>query len=248
MTKRKLGLATIVMCIVGAYALVPVEAEGGEFKEKPRCGLGMIHILAATYTMGDDKTNDKAGEAKVASYCIDRTEVTASAYEASVKSGTCTATQGGDPSCNAGVADRKNHPINCVDWSQANAYCESLGRRLPTEEEWENAARGRDGRPFPWGKDQPKEQLCWNRSAEGKPNTTCPVASYAKGNSPFGVADMAGNVFEWTSTEDGAHRISRGGSWVLDNPDFVRSAFRVKSNPAMQDAGLGFRCASAPLH
>jgi len=115
--------------------------------------------------------------------------------------------------------DRLDHPINCVDWSQAQAYCQWVGGRLPTEAEWEYAARGNDGRKYPWGNDPPSAErlnacgaecvamakrelgLDWGPlypEADGW-ESTAPVGSFPRGASPFGVLDMAGNVGEWTT-------------------------------------------------
>ena len=185
-------------------------------------------------------------------FCMDRTEVTTAAYAACVKSGECTAAAAAsakNPNCNAGVAGRGDHPINCVDWNQATAYCKAQGLRLPMEEEWEYAALGTDGRIFPWGNAEPAGQLCWNRVGEGKPNSTCAVASFPAGNSPFGLADMSGNVLEWTSTAYGetTERVTRGGSWNYDNPSDVRSAIRFGLAPSVRIDLLGFRCAGEPF-
>jgi formylglycine-generating enzyme required for sulfatase activity len=120
--------------------------------------------------------------------------------------------------CNGARTDRDTHPINCVDWSQAQALCQSRGGRLPTEAEWEFTARGADGRRAPWGGTPPAANLLNACGAEcpsigERPNrarwpvmfdrtdgydTTAPVGSYLQGASPFGVQDLIGNVLEWT--------------------------------------------------
>jgi formylglycine-generating enzyme required for sulfatase activity len=106
--------------------------------------------------------------------------------------------------CNAGSSERSDHPVNCVSFDQASAYCAWRGLRLPTEEEWEFAARGTDGRRYPWGVEPPGGQLCWNgpNSDLGDLNRfgTCPRESFPADRSPFGVFDMAGNVMEWTNS------------------------------------------------
>ena len=214
--------------------------------------VGRAAIPAGTFTMGDASNTSKAGQVTVSAYCMDRAEVTTAAYATCVKSGKCTAADAGkaDNSCNAGVTGRGNHPINCVDWTQATAYCAAQGQRLPTEEEWEYAARGTDGRIYPWGNAEPAGQLCWNGEGNslGKDNrnSTCAVASFPAGNSPFGLSDMSGNVLEWTSSayNGGADRVYRGGNWLSDGPSFVRSAFRWVG-PSNRDGFLGFRCAGS---
>jgi len=220
---------------------------------KHKCMSGMVPIPAGTFTMGDDENKEKAGQVTVAAFCMDRTEVTAAAYEACVTAGTCTATytgpyNGHDEFCNEGAAGRKNHPINCIDLDQAEAYCRAKGRRLPTEEEWEYAARGTDGRLYPWGNKAPSNQLCWNGegNSKGKGNrkSTCAVGSHAKGRSPFGLEDMAGNSAEWTSSSDGS-AVPRGGSWGFDEPASVRAAHRGWYFAAADNLVMGFRCAAS---
>ncbi len=220
----------------------------------PKCkpGSGMKPIPAGTFTMGDAESTDKAGQVTVAAFCMDTTEVTTTAYVTCVKTGKCrAATTSG--SCNVGVAEPGNHPINCVNWNQATAYCAAQGQRLPTEEEWEYAARGTDGRVYPWGNAEPAGQLCWNGEGnslgKGNRNSTCAVASFPAGNSPFGLSDMSGNVWEWTSSAfsaTNAGRVNRGGSWFNDDPSLVRSAYRTGRLPSNQYvAALGFRCAGS---
>lgn len=210
----------------------------------------MVSIPAGTFTMGDADYTEKAGTVFVGAFSIERTEVTTSAYAACVASGKCTQAVAG-ALCNAGVAGREKHPINCVDWYQAKAYCEAQGRRLPTEEEWEYAARGTDGRLFPWGDTAPTNQLCWdgdgdgNDLGKGNRTSTCVVDSYPSGNSPFGLADMSGNVWEWTSTPDGSYRVCRDGGWSSDDPSYVRSAHRYGYVPTGLFDFLGFRCAGS---
>jgi hypothetical protein len=186
----------------------------------------------------------------VRAFLLNRTEVTVAAYSACVSAGKCTPAGTGD-NCNAGVPSRANHPINCVDWYQAKAYCEVQGLRLPTEEEWEYAANGGDGRDYPWGNGDPSNQLCWdgdgNDEGKGKRHSTCAVGSYPRGRSPFGVDDMSGNVWEWTSSTDdssGPDRVFRGGAWHFVNGEWdVRSNSRRWDSPSLRFDYLGFRCA-----
>ena len=234
---------------------LPAQAEApAKPVAKPRCKWGMVGIPSGTFTMGDAENFQKPGTVTVAAFCMDRTEVTVSAYKVCVKSGKCTAANTGDQ-CNAGFTGREfgrwsrdNHPINCVDWNQATAYCEAQGQRLPTEEEWEYAARGTDGRIYPWGNAEPAGQLCWdgagNDLGEGNRKSTCPVASFPAGNSPFGLADMSGNVMEWTSSGDSSREV-RGGGFLIRYTS-VHSARRDSNTQAFQDATWGFRCAGSP--
>ena len=218
------------------------------------CPAGMASIPAGTFMMGsNDGDADEKPVHRVAmgSFCMD---VTTDAYAACVTARGCTAADIGVP-CNTGQAGRGNHPINCVDWNQATAYCAWTSKRLPTEEEWEYGARGTEGREYPWGNEAPGAQLCWNGNGSdlGKGNRkgTCVVGRYPAGKSPFGLMDMAGNVREWTAsgysndyskTRANAARVSRGGRWDNVDPDNFRGAVRYKYTPTTRIDDLGFRC------
>jgi len=194
------------------------------------CGaLGRAFFPSANVTLGGIPVN-------VDSFCMDRTEVTTSAYAACVASGKCTRSiyKG---RCNAGVSGREDHPINCVDLNEAAAYCAAQGQRLPTAEEWEYAATGGDGRTYPWGNDEPKNQLCWdgegNDLGKGNRRSTCAVGSYPRGDSPSGLVDLSGNVWEWTSPLHAfSNRIDRGGGWRDAVPSDVRSAPVAGTTPS----------------
>lgn len=154
-------------------------------------------------------------------FCIDATEVTTAAYQASCSSGSCEPTD----SCAGrtfGVAGKANHPINCVTFEQADAYCKGVGKRLPTEFEWEYAERGAPasgaGNTYPWGNALAVGDtclLCWEASSGG---STCPVGAFPAGNSPQGVMDLAGSVEEWTTTIEAPGRVRRGGGYRTNDP------------------------------
>lgn len=233
------------------------------------CPLDMVQIKGGTFHMGLKPGAGTALERPehpetVKTFCLDRTEVTVAAYKACHDKGQCTkACYFPDRcdeevnECNAGKAGKENHPINCVDWRQAQTYCGSHGKRLPTEAEWELAARGLGGRTYPWGEDEPTNQLCWdgegNDAGKGKRKGTCEVGRHPKGDTPEGVADLAGNVSEWVSDYlcpydksiacAKSARVERGGSWRINHPPFVRGANRSESGEGARYGGLGFRCA-----
>ena len=221
--------------------------------DRERAAIKLVRIPAGDFLYGcNDDLDLSCGPAELPgrrlaldAFRIDRTEVRVNEYTACVSAGSCTPpATGGD--CNWNVPERGDHPVNCVDWGQASSYCAWVGKRLPTEHEWEKAARGTDGRLYPWGNSDPGCYLAviaGDGSAGCGHGSTSPVASLADGRSPFGLFDMAGNVLEWTAGADGGMRIARGGSWRGDaSPARASSRERVPSGA--RDARLGFRCAT----
>lgn len=210
-------------------------------------------------------------EVTLSAYCMDRTEVTVKAYTDCVAAQRCPPTPfmeysithtPGDVKRNSQFcnrADRPDHPINCIDWNQAVAYCQWAGGRLPTEAEWEYAARGPERREYPWGDDPPSSKYLNMYGTIDRYTTTAPVGSFPDGASPFGVLDMAGNVWEWTADwygpypaapvtnprgpETGTTRALRGGGWMNLAPGAVRAALRSWGEPRDRMMTLGFRCA-----
>jgi hypothetical protein len=184
---------------------------------------------------------------ELAPYCMDETEVTVAAYGACVSAGACAAAHTKRAHCNARREGRERHPINCVTWHQADAYCRFQKRRLPTEAEWEYAARGGGELKYPWGDASPDGRACW------KHNGTCEVRSFAPG--AFGLYDLSGNVWEWLADwygpypfppERGFARVYRGGGFSRRFEKWMHTRLRNRQPPHEWGSHLGFRCAATP--
>lgn len=186
---------------------------------------------------------------RVASFCMDVTEVTVAAYADCVAAGRCTPARDERRFCNARRDDRGDHPINCVDWQQASGYCAFREMRLPSEVEWEYAARGgSEHRQYSWGNEPPDGRTCWKHVGG-----TCKVRSFAAG--AFGLHDVIGNVWEWTSSgfgpypwppSDATSRVYRGGSWSRRFEKWMSPRLRNRYREREWGSHLGFRCASTP--
>jgi eukaryotic-like serine/threonine-protein kinase len=237
----------------------------------------LILVPGATFLMGDDQNPSRPKhEETVAPFELGRTEVTTAAYRRCVAAGACTAANTTDQDlgrictqflaaeCNFSRSDREEHPINCVSLRQAQDFCQWRGQRLPTEPEWELAARGPEHRQYPWGSsswtpahanlcDKACSQLrCPFTIVSDKIEdgflTTSPVESHPLGATPSGILDMAGNVLEWTTTIDHGSaleptpkpgNICRGDAWTTD----LLFGFRAEYSATETSPALGFRCA-----
>lgn len=238
-----------------APAIAPLALEGDakscaqarqEGAENPRCSAPLrvrLVPLSASAPSAHSEMVKIPRDLHNAGFWLDRTEVTVSAYAACVKSGECKAPSSENPDkfCTWGKAGKEQHPITCVNWAEADAYCKAQGKRLPSEEEWQRAASGGDGRVFPWGNDYPAdEQLCWS-----KEDGTCAAGVFPSGASRHGVQDLAGNVWEWTASHgsDAQTFVIRGGAWHYSVGSYVKATSRTSYLPSYQDNDLGFRCA-----
>lgn len=222
--------------------------------------LDWVTVPAGPFLMGADPAPRRAGEAahrvELPAFWITRAPVTNAQYAAFVAAtGHRPPAHWEGPRPPAALAD---HPVTYVDWRDAAAFCAWAGGRLPSEAEWEKAARGADGRPYPWGGAPPSPELaCFDRADDLV--GTWPVGRRPAGASPHGLLDAAGNVWEWTASlhrpypyrpDDGredprapGQRVLRGGSCRSEHERYLRCAFRSLSYPARRRDHIGFRVA-----
>lgn len=218
----------------------------------------MVEVPAGPFAMGwnqGEQAEQPVHVVRLDDFLIDRFEVTVAQYRSCVDAGICQEPVYG-PNCNWDNAEGGLHPINCVNWFAARDYCAWVGLRLPSEAEWEKAARGNEGRVYPWGSDLEGHEANYRIGAG---TSTEPVGSHPSGVSPYGAHDMGGNVWEWvadwygedyysrspprnpTGPELGTHRVLRGGSWWFE-ADALPAAHRVPYVPLLTDIDIGFRC------
>ncbi|WP_437282932.1 SUMF1/EgtB/PvdO family nonheme iron enzyme [Sorangium sp. So ce375] len=230
----------------GQAGAEPTAAPAEAAKPSDGCPDGMARVPGGSFVMGPLKVKATVGD-----LCVDRTEVTAEAFAACVKAGKCTDkfADCAKEASTYGVPGKEKQPMVCVDFAQAEAYCAAQGKRLPRDDEWEWAARGgEEARPYPWGEEAPKDQLCWSGGGTVR-KTACDVGSFPAGASPQGIQDMAGNVFEWTTNANdakGKMRVARGGSWRDGIPPLVRTARPGGFEATYRCGFLGIRCVVEP--
>jgi formylglycine-generating enzyme required for sulfatase activity len=262
-------LMGMVLVVAPAFTI----AQGLEKEVKGKDGAPMVLIPEGSFPMGVPHGDRDGGRDEyprhdvfVNNFYIDKFELTNGRYLEFVKATNHRIPQNpknatrnlwqGD-TITESLIDR---PVINVDWADANDYCQWAGKRLPTEAEWEKAAKGTADRRFPWGNVEPtNKHLNFNQQWIGE-KTLMPVGSYELGKSPFGVYDMAGNVWEWvndwydakyyekspaknpTGPETGTKRVLRGSGWQNETPT-VRIFTRVDSDPTIRNESTGFRCA-----
>jgi formylglycine-generating enzyme required for sulfatase activity len=239
----------------------PAEPAVGEEWARPADGVTMVYVPAGAFQMGSEEADPGARADEfpqhtvtLDGYWIDQTEVSNAHYELCVDDGVCKQSGHAETEEYAGP----EYPVVTISWHDASAYCEWAGATLPTEAQWEYAARGPEGYIYPWGDQNPTPELC---SFDNNVLGTSPVGSYPRGASWCGALDMAGNVAEWTADwydegyyaespsanptgpSTGEHKVLRGGSWGHDLMG-VRAADRSYHLPPDHIYGIvGFRCA-----
>ena len=244
--------------LIFSTCLIALAARGALAQTPPKAirwtkdASAMVLVPAGEFLMGSDKLPNEQPKHKVAlkDFYIDTFEVTNEKY-----SRFCMETKHSFPMhLREGKipAGRENHPVNELSYADAEAYCTWAGKRLPTEEEWEKAARGTDGRTYPWGSGW-DQNLSNNRTSPYE--DTLAVGSIPRGASPYGALDMAGNVWEWTSSwyksypgaatafdETGKSRVTRGGAYFY-SIELLRTSYRHALPPDDSSEYNGFRCA-----
>ncbi len=229
-------------------------------------GSTMVYVPAGDFIMGSaDSDVEPEADTKpqhavyLDAFWIDRAEVTNAAYSRCIAAGPC---QSSALLVNDARPEHADHPVQGVTWDMARTYCEWAGRRLPTEAEWEKAARGTDERQYPWGNTLPDPTRANYTSniGTGSNGHVTQVGSFHAGASPYGAVDMAGNLWEWVADwysdtyfaaspranprgpATGAFRACRGGSWNSPAAD-IRVTNRGMNDPSHCDGLVGIRCA-----
>lgn len=229
----------------------------GTTRTRNKDGMVMAYVPQGPFVMGSFEGNDDNKPAHIETlnaFWMDTTEVTNGEYEKCVSEQACSIPSDLSSATRQNYytdSEYQNYPVIHVDWFQAQKYCEWAGSRLPTEAEWEKAARGTDARIYPWGWEFNPNFLN-NDSSD-----TREVGLYAKGKSPYGIFDMAGNVFEWIESWYDVYpegdtssskyfgeklHILRGGSWGSKR-EFVQTYLRSSGSPMHSEITIGFRCA-----
>ena len=230
--------------------------------------INMVYISPGYFHMGcvpRDKYCDEDEKPRhrvyLDAYYIDKTEVTVAQYKQCIYAGNCKPMRD-SRKCNYNQRDKHQHPVNCVDWYQAQNYCKFRGKQLPSEAQWERAARSKDGDIYPWGAHPPNESLV----LFGQPSGSGTSEVESKNVANNGTYAMAGNVWEWVmdcydknlyklrsdprnpvhipTTCSSTRRVLRGGSYRV-NAKLLRSSNRLRVKPSIQGARIGFRCVKA---
>ena len=236
------------------------ETQPGAVRMNEKDGAKMVWVPAGEFLLGSKDGEGGSNEhpqhtVYLDGYWMYQTPVTVAQYRKF-----CAATKRAMPS-EPSWKWQDNHPMVDVTWEDAAAYAQWAGAALPSEAQWEKAARGTDGRVYPWGNDWDDNKAQCSKKEWGDAKKTAPVGSYLAGASPYRCLDMAGNVWEWcadwydanyyrnspsrnpTGTENGKARVLRGGCWYNYDAALFRAAYRYSDVPMLRDEYDGFRCA-----
>jgi formylglycine-generating enzyme required for sulfatase activity len=258
--KRFRNLAATTVIVVAICGAVLYSMQGQSKNEiTGKDGAPAVLIPSGAFVMGDDEESPRR-EVFVDAFYIDKFEVTVARYAAFLKASGKVKLPEEWQSVN--IERDGELPVVGVDWRDASDYCQWAGRRLPTETEWEKAARGSDERKYPWGNDAPTEERA--RFLKPYQNTVykdgvSPVGSHPKGASPYAIHDLAGNVWEWVADwfsdrfpraelrnpkgpASGTAKVLRGGGWY-DPPERLTATKRTHAEAEHRDDSIGFRCA-----
>lgn len=277
--RKKTGSFKIVFEAKKCGQMIARNSQGYEEYRSGKDGGVVIAVPAGKFTMGSEKYSNEMPVHKVAlkEYCIDKHLVSNEKFKKFIgetnyktdaeKEGYGRVRIGNrwkrvsgatwqSPDGITPVDGKENYPVVQVSHNDAAAYCEWAEKRLPTEAEWEKAARGMDENMFPWGKSEPDDTMANYDNLIGD---TTPVDRYSKGQSPYGLYDMAGNVYQWTADwygrnyyresppdnpqgpEEGSEKVVRGGSFI-ESSESLRTTSRDRYEPDYRSYLFGFRC------
>jgi formylglycine-generating enzyme required for sulfatase activity len=237
----RVAVVTLAVWVAGAGGCDTPGQSGREITGKD--GAPMVLVPAGEFLYRDDNQR-----MSLPAFYMDKYEVTTNRYAKYLQ-----ATGRKEPLRWHEVSQGSDgdRPVIGVLWDDADAYCRHYAKRLPTEQEWEKAARGTDGRQYPWGNEEPTSRHAhFNKCCQWNGYGTLATAgSYEVGKSPYGIYDLAGNAWEWTSSEysratNYTYRVIRGGSWI-NEAVYLRSTYRTWGPPRakLHPYFFGFRCA-----
>lgn len=238
--------ATVTLITPPPSAAPPTETASTQ-RASPVDGMPQVYAPAGTVRMGgldihaDDRDELPAHTVSLDDFWIDKLEITNAMYMLCVQAESCAPPEDWASDSRRSYfnnEDFKDYPVAHVTWEQANTYCAWAERRLPTEAEWERAARGDDFRNFPWGDEPPSETYANFNRLVGE---TSPVGSYAAGASPFGALDMAGNVWEWVADLYGIEYYNISPERNPTGPETNATSLRVIRGGSFQDEWVNLR-------
>ena len=260
-----ISFGILLVVAIGFFGIKNLTGNVGRTTTSPKDGMVLVYVPGGKFAMGSEdgeKDEKPVHTLNLDVFWIDQTEVTNKMYNLCVEAGVCDEPYSKSSFIRSnyyGNPEFENYPVIHVDYDNAKVYCEWAERRLPTEAEWEKAARGKYAFVYPWGDNLPTSDLLnYNRVV----GDTVEVGSYKSGTSPYGALDMAGNVWEWVADwydpsyylksplsnppgpDSGFYGVLRGGAWG-NIADYVRSSHRFEVELSFTSHSAGFRCAKS---